>query len=284
MNRWERRIKRKLKSITNNYALLSRDPAHQHESIHRARRLTKQLRALIALLPKSFQHSIRKIIRDQKHIVQQLGLLRDESLFRQNITMLGATLDKTHAFDIEPSTSVDSESQLLNIDKPLNQLAANVSRIQHRLQDCEEKLGRQSIARQWKRTCRHFLAQHQRLLKSPSLDRWHELRKAAKLLEYQLRFLGKYSHHAAGPIAELITDLGKHLGHLNDFAKAKESLTLRKTPMGHVIRLNQEQAEELLLEIDEGCEQEKQTALELLEKIVPLLEHLTDLKARELIE
>ena len=284
MNRWERRIKRKLKSIANNYALLPRDPAHQHESIHRARRLTKQLRALVALLPTDFQRSLRKVMRDQKHIVQQLGLLRDENLFRQNIQLLGATLDTAHTFDIEPSDSVNLDPQTFDIQKPLNQLAANVSRIQYRLQNQRDTIKRKDIARQWKRSCRQFLKRQQQLLPSPSHGHWHALRKSSKLLEYQMRFLRKYSHHAAGPLAELIIDLGKHLGQLNDFAKASESITKRKTPMGNVIMLNDEAAEELLGEIEQGCDQEMKAALELIEQVLPILRQLTELKSRELIE
>lgn len=284
MNRWERRIKRKLKSIANQYALLSRDPAQQHESIHRARRLTKQLRALIALLTPSFQHSIRKIVRDQKHIVQQLGLLRDENLFRQNIQELGAGLDTAHAFDTEPPHSDELELESLDLHKPLNQLGANVARIQQRLQDDDGCIHRKDLARQWKRSFKAFIKRCEQLQHSPPLEHWHELRKNSKLLEYQLRFLRKYSHHAAGPLPELVIALGKHLGQLNDFAKAQEALSLRKSPMGHAIRLDDETASELLLEIEQGCHQEKAASLELVEKILPLATHIAQLKAGELIE
>jgi len=284
MNRWERRIKRKLKSIANNYALLPRDPAHQHESIHRARRLTKQLRALAALLPTEFQRSLRKIMRDQKRIVQQLGLLRDESLFRQNIQLLGATLDPAHALDIESTDKSNFDIESIDIQDPLNQLAANVSRIQHRLQDHNGAIKRQHVARQWKRSCKQFIKRQHQLLLSPSLEHWHALRKSSKLIEYQLRFLRKYSHHAAGPLAELIIDLGKHLGQLNDFAKARESITKRKSPLGHIITLNEESAEELLTEIEQGCDQEMRAASGLMEQVLPLLQQLIALKSRELIE
>jgi CHAD domain-containing protein len=284
MNRWERRIKRKLKSIANQYALLSRDPTQQHESIHRARRLTKQLRALIALLPPSFQHSIRKIVRDQKHIVQQLGLLRDENLFRQNIQELGAGLDTAHAFDTEPQYSAELQLEVLDLHKPLNQLAANVARIQQRLQDDDCCIHRKDLARQWKRSCKAFIKRCEQLQHSPPLAHWHELRKNSKLLEYQLRFLRKYSHHAAGPMPELVSALGKHLGQLNDFAKAQEALSLRRSPMGHAIRLDDEAASELLLEIEKGCDQEKAASLDLVEKILPLVMQIAQWKARELIE
>jgi CHAD domain-containing protein len=223
-------------------------------------------------------------MRDQKHIVQQLGLLRDENLFRQNIQLLGATLDTAHTFDIEPSDSVNLDPQTFDIQKPLNQLAANVSRIQYRLQNQRDTIKRKDIARQWKRSCRQFLKRQQQLLPSPSHGHWHALRKSSKLLEYQMRFLRKYSHHAAGPLAELIIDLGKHLGQLNDFAKASESITKRKTPMGNVIMLNDEAAEELLGEIEQGCDQEMKAALELIEQVLPILRQLTELKSRELIE
>jgi CHAD domain-containing protein len=284
MKRWERRVKRNLKQIARKYALLSRDPDQAHSTIHRARRLTKQLRAFLALLPDTAQSVIKKIVRRQRDIVRQLGLVRDEALFRENLKQLGTTLDQPLAVDIEPIDPQSLESLQLDLADQLTALSANVFRIQNRLQRVNVRPQRRDIARQLKRSCKKFIALQRPLSSDAPLESWHELRKAGKLLEYQLRFLRKYSRAAAGPVSELMIDIGKRLGHLNDFAKAQEAIETQASPMGYAVRLNPTSTKELLAEIAEGCQIEKEAALQLCETVNPLLQVMIDSKSRELIE
>lgn len=284
MNRWERRIKRKLKSIANKYTLLSRDPDQQHESIHRARRLTKQLRAMVALLPARFQRSVRKTLRHQREIAQQLGLRRDESLFRQNLRLFVADLDSPDAIVKDEVTTVGLDTQTFDIHPLLNQLAANVAVIQQRLQDFEQPIKRQHVARQWKKACKLFLKRTERLLPDGNLEHWHALRKCVRQLEYQMRFLRRHSHHAAGPLADLVIDIGKRLGRLNDYARVKEAVIEEKSPMGNLIELGEANTEQLLVELEKGCRQEMKVVLPLIQEAVPLFQNLIALKSRELIE
>lgn len=284
MKRWERRVKRNLKQIARKYALLSRAPDQAHSTIHRARRLTKQLRAFLALLPDTAQSTIKKIVRQQRDIVRQLGLVRDEALFRENIKQLGTSLDQPLAVDIEPIDPQSLESLQLDLADQLTALSANVFRIQNRLQRHNVRPQRRDIARQLKRSCKKFIAFQRPLASDAPLESWHELRKAGKLLEYQLRFLRKYSRAAAGPVSELMIDIGKRLGRLNDFAKAQEAIEQQASPMGYAVRLNPASAKELLAEIAEGCKIEKEAALQLCETVNPLLQVMLDSKSRELIE
>jgi CHAD domain-containing protein len=284
MNRWERRIKRKLKSIANKYALLSRDPDQQHESIHRARRLTKQLRAMVALLPTRFQRSVRKTLRHQREIARQLGLRRDESLFRQNLRLIAADRETPSTIDENAVTTFGLETQPFDIHPLLNQLVANVAIIQQSLQDYDHPIKRQHVAGQWRRACKLFLKRTDQLLLDHSLERWHALRKSVRQLEYQMRFLRRHSHHAASPLADLISDIGKRLGRLNDYAKMKEAMIEQKSPMGHFIKFDEAHRKQWLTEIERGCNQEMKVALPLIQEAVPLFQNLIALKSRELIE
>ncbi len=284
MNRWDRRIGRKLKAVASGFGLLSHDPAHLHDSIHRARRLNKQLRALLALLPNACQRPIRKIVRDQKRIVRQLGLFRDETLFQQNIKALGESLTCSDKLAAKSNCADASEVSASEIATALNQLSANVTRIHHRLQANGHSITRRSVAKHYRRSFRTFLKLTRELSSASNLERWHDLRKGGKVLEYQTKFLRKYSHQALDPIAGVIIDLGKHLGQLNDLAKAKECLILRQTLLGNPILIAEEAIEDILQEIELGCDKAKRDSGDLLDKLVPAIESICRKKLREIIE
>jgi len=284
MNRWERRIERKLKALAGSFCLLSRDPAQLHDSIHRARRLNKQLRALLALLPRSTQRAVRKVVRDQKCIVKQLGVFRDEAIFQQNMKALAETV----ACSVDPVTRSSrgegGDAISKKLATALNRLAANVTRIHHRLRESDHSITRRSVAKRYRRSFRVFLKISRDLSTASSLEKWHDLRKRGKVLEYQTKFLRKYSHQARDPIAGVIVDLGKHLGQLNDLAKAKECLNLRQTPLGVPILIAEKASEELLQEIECGCEKAKLESEDLLKKLVPAIESICRKTLREIIE
>lgn len=282
MNRWERRIQNAVEAVAQRYRNLPRECEQYELSIHQARRLTKQLRSVLALMPKEKQRLAKKRLGRLRCIARELGFFRDESIFRRNLLELKLRSVQACSGCSDDGNETSGNLSGDSIPALLDEMVRNSQAIVKKLKRDHLHISRTMIVKQFKRSIVGFRRDFKRLSAESELELWHAWRKSGKLLEYQLRLLRKWNGELC-PIADLVITLGKHLGRLNDLAKAEEAMVSLKSPAGEPINMPKVVRDEILKGVAEGCVAEKEQATHLMTILAPQLKELLKAKPRKLI-
>ena len=228
-------------NISSVITLLSEKPRPTAESVHGARKSLKSLRAVLQLarggIEREFQHRENLLFRDTG---RSLSAARDPQALLEALDRIG----KSHGTRTRrPTAKQMAERSLISeIRREINQQLLRqlrhepVQDLVKELQDAKRRTASwlQGILLQpgneWEiligtglrktyRKARNLVSQIERPgPQSASDETWHELRKCAKALGYQLRLLEPVWPAALGTLIDEIDELTSRLGDANDLA------------------------------------------------------------------
>ena len=228
-------------NISSVITLLSEKPRPTAESVHEARKSLKSLRAVLQLarggIESEFQHRENLLFRDTG---RSLSAARDPQALLEALDRIG----KSHGTRTRrPTAKQMAERSLISeIRREINQQLLRqlrhepVQDLVKELQDAKRRTASwlQGILLQpgneWEiligtglrktyRKARNLVSQIERPgPQSASDETWHELRKCAKALGYQLRLLEPVWPAALGTLIDEIDELTSRLGDANDLA------------------------------------------------------------------
>jgi CHAD domain-containing protein len=260
MKRWNQRMLSEIERIASRCRELSLDPSELNDTIHQVRRVSKNLRSLIRLIAPKPSDNLRKVYLQLRQLSRTLSPYRDQVVFVQT---LGRVKDRLQSKKPKAARvfKILAKEQVLkyNLNEKAQPVPSLVQQALKELQQAARSLESQLIGGEVELRSKTIFSSHlfawkkfRRRAKivnpeSP-IEEWHDLRKAAKSLEYQLKLLRRFSFVDLNKSYMCMEKVGNHLGWFNDLAKANEFIESGSSSLGIEITITQ-QDRELFLSI-----------------------------------
>lgn len=295
MKRWNRRILSEIERIASRTRELSLDPSNLNGTIHQLRRMSKNIRSLIKLISPKPCDDLQQIQLQLRQISRKLSPYRDQVVFIQTISRLRDRVPPKKLKAVKVlNRLVDEQASQWMASEQEQSLSILVQQAMDDLQQAARSLEVQLIGGKvelrskivfanhliaWRKLRRRAKGVHP---ESP-IERWHDLRKAAKCLEYQLKLLRKFSIVNLNKSYLSMEKVGNHLGWFNDLAKASEFIEAGISSLGNEIPVQQEDKDRFELIIAKYSRQSRHQAMVALKGLLAHGKQLRGMKSGDVI-
>jgi len=251
MKCWNQRILLEIERIESRCRELSLDPSSLNNTIHQVRRLSKNLRSLIKLIAPKPSDDLRKIYLQLRQLSRTLSPYRDQVVFVQTLGRVQDGLQSkkpkmakvlkilAKEQDWEYTSKEKDQAVQSLVQQALEEFQQAARSLASKLIEGEVELRSKTIFDNhlfaWKKLRQRAKVVHRK----SSIEKWHDLRKAAKSLEYQLKLLSRFSVVNLNKSYLRVEKVGNHLGWFNDLAKANEFIESGRSSLGIKILITQ---------------------------------------------
>lgn len=295
MKRWNQRLISEIERISGRCRELSLDPSSLDDTIHQVRRASKNLRSLIKLIAPKPGDDLAQIYLQLRQLSRTLSPYRDQVVFIQTLGRLRDSLqtEKSEAATIFRVVADDqvSKRDISDKDQVVPRLVQQaLKELQNATQSLESQLTGGNIELRskavfvnhicaWKKLRRRAKKLHP---ESP-IESWHDLRKAAKCLEYQLKLLRRFSLVDLSKSYLRMEKVGNHLGWFNDLAKANEFIEMGRSSLGIEIPMTEQDLALFLSITAKHSAQSRHRAMMDVRKLLAAGERLKEMKSGDVI-
>lgn len=244
MKCWNQRMLSEIERIASRCRELSLDTSDLNDTIHQVRRASKNLRSLIRLTAPEPGDDLRRVYLQLRQLSRTLSPYRDQVVFVQTLGRMQVRLQSKKP-ELASAFKILAEEQALKcncskknaaveslVQQALRELLEAAGSLASKLSGGEVELSSKVIFVNhlfaWKKLRRRAKVVHP----ESSIEKWHDLRKAAKCLEYQLKLLRRFSLVNLDKSYLRVEKVGNHLGWFNDLAKANEFMESGSSSLG----------------------------------------------------